>query len=65
MMIVVTYHCLTAAEFDWQDALNLESLLTEDEIILRDQFRSYCQEKLLPRIIMSNRTESKSFINSI
>ncbi|ELT94603.1 hypothetical protein CAPTEDRAFT_160039 [Capitella teleta] len=47
------------AEFDWRDGLNLESLLTEDEIILRDQFRQYCQEKLMPRIVMSNRNESE------
>lgn len=35
----------------------LDSLLTEDEIMMRDQFRAYCQDKLMPRIIMSNRNE--------
>ncbi|XP_021342342.1 glutaryl-CoA dehydrogenase, mitochondrial-like [Mizuhopecten yessoensis] len=45
------------ASFHWQDALNLESLLTEEEIMVRDQFRSYCQEKLMPRILMANRHE--------
>ena len=49
----------STAKFDWQDAFNLESLLTEDEIILRDTFRSYCQEKLMPRIVMANRHESE------
>ncbi|XP_046331521.1 glutaryl-CoA dehydrogenase, mitochondrial-like [Haliotis rufescens] len=43
--------------FDWRDALNLNSLLTEEEIIVRDQFRSYCQEKLMPRILLANRNE--------
>ncbi|XP_060072246.1 glutaryl-CoA dehydrogenase, mitochondrial-like [Ylistrum balloti] len=43
--------------FNWKDALNLESLLTEEEIMVRDQFRSYCQEKLMPRVLMANRHE--------
>jgi len=44
-------------KFDWQDALNLESQLTEDEIMIRDAFHDYCQEKLLPRITLANRHE--------
>uniref|UniRef100_A0A2C9JRI0 glutaryl-CoA dehydrogenase (ETF) n=1 Tax=Biomphalaria glabrata TaxID=6526 RepID=A0A2C9JRI0_BIOGL len=44
-------------EFNWRDALNLESHLTEEEIIVRDQFRAYCQEKLMPRITEANRNE--------
>ncbi|XP_025110279.1 glutaryl-CoA dehydrogenase, mitochondrial-like [Pomacea canaliculata] len=44
-------------EFSWRDALNLESQLTEEECIIRDQFRSYCQKKLMPRILMANRLE--------
>lgn len=44
-------------KFDWRDALNLESLLTEEEIMIRDAFREYCQEKLLPRITQANRKE--------
>lgn len=43
--------------FDWKDAFNLESCLTEEEIIVRDQFKAYCQEKLMPRIIDGNRHE--------
>jgi len=35
----------------------LESQLTQDEILMRDQFRSYCQEKLLWRVIEANRKE--------
>ncbi|KAF5908150.1 glutaryl-CoA dehydrogenase, partial [Clarias magur] len=45
------------AQFNWRDALNLESLLTEEEIMIRDTFRTYCQEKLMPRILMANRNE--------
>ncbi|XP_041358702.1 glutaryl-CoA dehydrogenase, mitochondrial-like [Gigantopelta aegis] len=43
--------------FDWQDALNMDSQLTEEEIIVRNQFRSYCNEKLMPRILEANRKE--------
>ena len=50
---------VAAAEFDWRDALNLESQLTGEEILLRDQFRDYCQEKLMPRILEANRNEGK------
>ncbi|CAL1530327.1 unnamed protein product [Lymnaea stagnalis] len=46
-----------SATFNWKDALNLEVCLTEEEIIIRDQFRAYCQEKLMPRIIEANRHE--------
>ncbi|CAK9799344.1 Glutaryl-CoA dehydrogenase, mitochondrial [Anthophora quadrimaculata] len=43
--------------FNWQDPFNLEVQLTEDEILIRDQFRSYCKEKLLPRVVEANRNE--------
>ena len=46
-----------SVKFDWHDALNLESLLLEDEIIMRDQFRQYCRNKLFPRVLESNRHE--------
>ncbi|CAG9839862.1 unnamed protein product [Diabrotica balteata] len=45
--------------FNWQDPLNLESQLTDEEKLVRDQFRSYCQEKLMPRVIEANRKEAK------
>nr|XP_053640452.1 glutaryl-CoA dehydrogenase, mitochondrial-like [Cherax quadricarinatus] len=44
-------------KFDWRDALNLESQLTDDEIMIRDACRDYCQEKLMPRITYANRHE--------
>jgi glutaryl-CoA dehydrogenase len=43
--------------FDWQDPLLLEEELTEEERMLRDAARSYCQERLLPRILDANRHE--------
>ncbi|XP_011418526.3 glutaryl-CoA dehydrogenase, mitochondrial [Magallana gigas] len=47
----------TAAKFNWQDALNMESQLTEEEKMVRDSFRAYCDDKLMSRIIMANRNE--------
>ncbi|KAF9986055.1 hypothetical protein BGZ65_008941 [Modicella reniformis] len=44
--------------YDWTDPLNLNSLLTEDEIAVRDVAREYCQEKLMPRITLANRVEN-------
>ena len=41
--------------FDWKDPLNLEINLTEEEIMVRDTAYQYCQEKLLPRVLMANR----------
>ena len=43
--------------FTWQDPLSLESLLTEEERMLRDTAKQYCQEKLMPRILLANRHE--------
>ena len=44
-------------QFDWKDPLNLESRLTDEEKMVRDTARDYCQEKLMPRIIKANRNE--------
>ncbi|XP_014608838.1 PREDICTED: glutaryl-CoA dehydrogenase, mitochondrial isoform X1 [Polistes canadensis] len=43
--------------FKWNDPFDLESQLTADEIMIRDQFRNYCREKLMPRVIEANRNE--------
>ncbi len=44
-------------EFDWQDPLLLEELLTDEERMIRDSARDYCQSKLMPRILEANRHE--------
>src|SRR6218665_2189102 len=49
----------TELKFDFLDPLRFESQLTEDEILIRDQFRIYCQEKLMPRILRANRDEGQ------
>ncbi|WP_057830969.1 acyl-CoA dehydrogenase [Colwellia sp. TT2012] len=43
--------------FNWQDPLLLDSLLTEEERLVRDSAHQYCQEKLMPRILLANRHE--------
>ncbi|KAG7207787.1 hypothetical protein KM043_009396 [Ampulex compressa] len=43
--------------FKWEDPFDLESRLTQDEVMMRDQFRAYCQERLMPRVIEANRKE--------
>jgi glutaryl-CoA dehydrogenase len=43
--------------FAWDDALRLESALSEDERAIRDAAHDFCQEKLFPRVLMANRLE--------
>lgn len=45
------------ASFNWQDPLNLDSMLSEEERMMRDSAHQYCQEKLMPRILEANRHE--------
>ena len=45
------------ASFQWEDPLLLEDQLTEDERLVRDSARAYCQDKLMPRILEANRHE--------
>ena len=43
--------------FQWEDPLLLDSLLTDEERLIRDTARNYCQDKLQPRIREANRHE--------
>lgn len=45
------------AKYHWEDPLNLESQLTNEEIAIRDTARQYCQENLMPRVLKGWRTE--------
>jgi glutaryl-CoA dehydrogenase len=47
----------STASFDWQDPLLLEEALAEDERMIRDSVRRYCQEQLQPRILKAHREE--------
>ena len=44
-------------DFRWEDPLLLDEQLTEDERMVRDSARAYCQEQLLPRVTEANRHE--------
>ncbi|MEK9831238.1 MAG: acyl-CoA dehydrogenase [Alphaproteobacteria bacterium] len=44
--------------FQWDDALLLDDALTEDERMVRDMARSYCQDKLMPRVLEAHRNET-------
>ncbi|MBK9520822.1 MAG: acyl-CoA dehydrogenase [Rhodocyclaceae bacterium] len=46
------------AAFHWQDPLLLDEQLSEDERMLRDAARAYCQDKLLPRVLLAFRNEA-------
>ncbi len=45
------------AGFDWQDPLDLEGELTDDERMVRDTARDYAQDKLFPRVLSAFRDE--------
>ncbi len=46
------------AKFVWEDPLLLEEQLSEEERMVRDAARAYCQEQLMPRILEANRHET-------
>ena len=43
--------------FQWDDPLLLDQQLTEDERMIRDAARAYCQDQLMPRVLEANRHE--------
>jgi glutaryl-CoA dehydrogenase len=45
------------AQFQWDDPLLLDDQLAEDERMVRDAARAYCQEQLMPRVLEANRAE--------
>src|SRR5438477_3707718 len=45
------------AAFNWEDPLDLEGELTEEERMVRDTARAYAQDKLFPRVLTAFREE--------
>lgn len=43
--------------FKWDDPILFDDQLTEDERMVRDSARAYCQDKLLPRVTEAHRHE--------
>jgi len=48
---------MTKATFKWDDPFLLNDQLTDEERMIRDTARRYCQDKLMPRILEANRHE--------
>jgi glutaryl-CoA dehydrogenase len=46
-----------AADFNWEDPLDLESQLSDEEKMIRDSARAFAQDKLMPRVKMAFREE--------
>ena len=46
------------SQFKWDDPFLLEDQLSEEERMVRDLARDYCQSKLMPRILQANRSET-------
>eukprot|EP01113_Clastostelium_recurvatum_P002134 TRINITY_DN1088_c0_g1_i5.p1 TRINITY_DN1088_c0_g1~~TRINITY_DN1088_c0_g1_i5.p1 ORF type:complete len:422 (-),score=148.33 TRINITY_DN1088_c0_g1_i5:79-1344(-) len=44
--------------FNFEDCLDLDSRLTEDEIMIRDQVKQYAQTRLMPRVLEAYKTET-------
>lgn len=49
---------MAKSEFNWQDPLMLEDLLSEEERLIRDTAKDFCQSDLMPGIISANRHET-------
>lgn len=39
------------AKFDWKDPLGSNNLFTEEELAIAETAESYCQERMLPRVL--------------
>ncbi|NVJ70043.1 MAG: acyl-CoA dehydrogenase [Alphaproteobacteria bacterium] len=48
---------MSKPQFNWEDPLFLDDQLTEEERMMRDAARDYCQDKLMSRILEANRHE--------
>ena len=41
----------------WLDPLYLDSFLNEDEKLIRENTKKYCQKNLLPNVVENNRND--------
>ena len=48
---------MAKATFKWDDPFFFNDQLTDEERMIRDTARKYCQDKLMPRILEANRKE--------
>lgn len=52
------YSSQKLAQFNYKDAFNIETLLTSEEIQIRNSAHTYCQQKLQPRVLKGFRNET-------
>ncbi|KAI9799208.1 MAG: hypothetical protein M1825_004851 [Sarcosagium campestre] len=48
---------ISMAVFNWEDPLSSTDLFTEEELAIQETAKSYCQERLLPRVLEAYRIE--------
>jgi glutaryl-CoA dehydrogenase len=48
---------LARPSFRWEDPLLFEEQLNDEERMVRDSARAYCQDKLMPRVLLAHRQE--------
>ena len=48
---------LKDSDFNWEDPLGLDGDLTEEERMVRDSARAFCEDKLMPRVKLAWREE--------
>ncbi|MCH8177876.1 MAG: acyl-CoA dehydrogenase, partial [Proteobacteria bacterium] len=47
----------TGTVFDWKDPMFFDQQLSDEERLIRDAAHDYCQDKLMPRVLLANREE--------
>ncbi|MEO8164836.1 MAG: acyl-CoA dehydrogenase [Betaproteobacteria bacterium] len=48
---------LARPSFQWEDPLLFEEQLSDEERLVKESARSYCQDKLMPRVLLAHRQE--------
>lgn len=58
---------MAKATFKWDDPFLLNEQLTDEERMIRDATRNYCQDNLMPRVLEANRHETfdRSIVNEM
>ena len=58
MVLYQGFFLVVTMENNWEDIFRLDDQLSEEERMIRDNVREYCQKSLMPRILESNRNET-------
>jgi len=48
---------MSRTQFDWQDPFAFQTLLTDEERMIQQAARDYCQDRLMSRVLAANRRE--------